>query len=236
MARISFGALPCREKNLDSSRLDVVEIARVPDMPRSLFPSGRVKDLSAPRYFICTWISIIFSNDVYNLIYTRGADKSLARPGGKKATVSVMAWISFGALPCRKKKTWQLAARCCWNRARPWHASEVGSFVVGRRTYQHSGTCCHAISVSADTNNEDEFISYSGMWNQFWNLLVYRHEEQQPGILLYTECLRGKAFAAAFLLHGKKSLHVFPLQLSARFSRNFVQTLGHRNSVQLINK
>jgi len=50
----------------------------------------------------------------------RSADKSLARPGGKQANVSVrMAWISFGALPCRKKKTlWQLASRCCWNRAR----------------------------------------------------------------------------------------------------------------------
>ena len=34
----------------------------------------------------------------------RGADKSLARPGRKQANVSVrMAWISFGALPCRKK-------------------------------------------------------------------------------------------------------------------------------------
>ena len=37
-----FGALPCKIKTLDdSSRLDVVEIARVPDM----LP----KDLSAPR-------------------------------------------------------------------------------------------------------------------------------------------------------------------------------------------
>jgi len=35
----------------------------------------------------------------------RRADKSLARPGRKQANVSVrMAWISFGALPCRKKK------------------------------------------------------------------------------------------------------------------------------------
>jgi len=34
----------------------------------------------------------------------RGADKSLARPGRKQANVSVrMAWISFGALPCRSK-------------------------------------------------------------------------------------------------------------------------------------
>ena len=69
----------------------------------------------------------------------RGADKSLARPRWKQANVSVrIAWISFGALPCRKKKTWwQLASRCCWNRARPWHASELVSFLVGLRTYQH---------------------------------------------------------------------------------------------------
>jgi len=40
----------------------------------------------------------------------RAADKSLARPGRKQANVSVrMAWISFGALPCRKKKL--MAAR-----------------------------------------------------------------------------------------------------------------------------
>ena len=30
-----------------------------------------------------------------------------------------MAWISFGASPCRKRKTWwQSTSRCCWNRAR----------------------------------------------------------------------------------------------------------------------
>jgi len=42
MALISFGSLPCRgkKKNLDeSSRLHVVEIAHVPDMLPSLFPS-----------------------------------------------------------------------------------------------------------------------------------------------------------------------------------------------------
>jgi len=41
MMWISFGSLSCRgEKKLDdSSRLDAVEIARVPDMFPSLFPS-----------------------------------------------------------------------------------------------------------------------------------------------------------------------------------------------------
>ena len=41
MAWISFGALPCRGKKKldDSSLLDVVEIASVPGMLPSLFPS-----------------------------------------------------------------------------------------------------------------------------------------------------------------------------------------------------
>ena len=73
-------------------------------------------------------------------LFYRGADKSLVRPGRKQANISVrMSWISFGALACRKKKTWQLASRCCWNRARPWHASELVSFLVGLRTFQHTG-------------------------------------------------------------------------------------------------
>ena len=39
-----------------------------------------------------------------DIIY-RDADKSLARPGRQQANAYVrMAWISFGALPCKKKK------------------------------------------------------------------------------------------------------------------------------------
>jgi len=76
-----------------------------------------------------------------NLLMYRGADKSLAWPGRKQANVSArMAWISFGALPCRKKARWHFASRCCWNRERPWHDSELVSFLVGLKTYQHPGT------------------------------------------------------------------------------------------------
>ena len=86
-----------------------------------------------------TWylhFKILFNNYRQFLLSTvwiyKGADKSLARPGRKQANVSVrMAWISFGALPCRKKESWwQLASRCCWNRARPWYASQLVSFLV----------------------------------------------------------------------------------------------------------
>jgi len=79
----------------------------------------------------------------------RGADKSLARPGRKQANVSVrMAWISFGALPCRKKKL--------DNRSRldvveiahvAWHVSELVSFLVGLRTYQHPGTLLQVLNL-----------------------------------------------------------------------------------------
>jgi len=48
-------------------------------------------------------------------------------------------WREFlRRLALQEKKTWwQLASRCCWNRACPWHASELVSFLVGLRTYQH---------------------------------------------------------------------------------------------------
>jgi hypothetical protein len=82
----------------------------------------------------------------------RGADKSLPRPGRKQANVSVrMAWISLSALPCSEKKTWwQLASRCCWNSIRPWHASELVSFMVGLRTYQHLGIKHHTLTPRWD--------------------------------------------------------------------------------------
>ena len=83
---------------------------------------------------------------IYIYIYTHthtymATDKSLARRGRKQANRSVrMAWISFSALPCVEKKNWwQFASRCCWNHARPWHSSELVSFLVGLRTYQHPG-------------------------------------------------------------------------------------------------
>jgi len=50
-------------------------------------------------------------------------------------------WREFPWAPCHagKKPWWQLASRYCWNRARPWRASELVSFLVGLRTYQHPG-------------------------------------------------------------------------------------------------
>jgi len=85
--------------------------------------------------------------DISTTLFYRSADKSLAQPGRKQANVSVrMVWISFSA--CHQVPPpswgggtwWQLASRCCWNHARPWHASELLSFLVGLRTYQRPGS------------------------------------------------------------------------------------------------
>ena len=95
-----------------------------------------------PKLMNAAWYNMLVYNTMYYFALYRGADKSLARPGMKQTNFSVrMAWISFDALHCRGKKNWwQLASRCCWNRARPWHASELVSVLVGLRTYQHPGS------------------------------------------------------------------------------------------------
>jgi hypothetical protein len=85
--------------------------------------------------YVCWHNGINFTKiNLSHKCFYRGADKSLARPGRNQANVSGrMARISFGFLPCRKRTWWQLASRCCWDRARPWHASELVSFLVGAK-------------------------------------------------------------------------------------------------------
>jgi len=66
------------------------------------------------KFYVIVWVALSYSgNGVGGVIIQwvnwgevyRGADESLVRPGRKQVNVSVrMAWISFGALPCRKKK------------------------------------------------------------------------------------------------------------------------------------
>jgi len=67
---------------------------------------------------------------------------------GNKLTF-LSEWREFPSAPCltgKKKTLWQLASRCCWNRARPWHASVLVSFLVGLRSYQHPGIKYPAVS------------------------------------------------------------------------------------------
>jgi len=69
-----------------------------------------------------------------------GADKSLARPGRKQGNVSVrMAWISFGALPCRKRNLMTARVSMLLKSRVAWHASGLFFFLVGISIYQHPG-------------------------------------------------------------------------------------------------
>ena len=71
-----------------------------------------------------------------------GAGKSLARTGRKQANVSVrMAWNFLRRLALQEKNLdYSSRLDVVENCARPWHTSEVVSFLVGLRTYQHLGT------------------------------------------------------------------------------------------------
>jgi len=63
-------------------------------------------------------------------------------------------WREFPSTPCLARgggTWWPLASRCCWNRARPWHASELVSFLAGLRTYQHPVLMCWLTAPSICT-------------------------------------------------------------------------------------
>ena len=58
MAWISFGALPCRKKNLMTARVSMFLKSRASlTCFRACYVPGRAKDLSAPRYIITYWVT-----------------------------------------------------------------------------------------------------------------------------------------------------------------------------------
>jgi len=84
-------------------------------------------------------------------------------------------WREFPSVPCLagKETWWQLGSRFCWNRARPWHASELVFFLVGLRTYQHPGTtrpACLKLPVSLHTRFSARFIHKTGHLNKYYVL------------------------------------------------------------------
>jgi len=133
--------LPRAGHNLSQRKFKNTNILRTCENQVSCYTGFRTIHISFLGHFMFYIQSKRILGDI---VLYRGSDKFLARPGRKQANLSVRkAWISFGALPCRgKKKTWwQFASRCRWNRARPWHASELVSFIVWLRTYQHPRMC-----------------------------------------------------------------------------------------------
>ena len=72
-------------------------------------------------------------------------------------------WREFPSAPCLagKETWWQLASRFCWNSGRPWHASELVSFLVGLRIYQHPGMCVNTHRIKELTG----ICVLYAMWN-----------------------------------------------------------------------
>ena len=72
---------------------------------------------------------------------------------------------------------YSLASRFCWNRVSPWYASELVSFLIGLRTYQHPGNfmecipCCIAqwrgknVTFLADTTSSELRATCFGLIN-----------------------------------------------------------------------
>ena len=89
-------------------------------------------------------------------------DESLARPGRKQANMSVrMAWISFDASLAGEKKKLD-------DSARPWHASEVVSFLIGLRIYQHPGitaACSTDMYVCSTAITQKWLLQDISLWN-----------------------------------------------------------------------
>jgi len=107
----------------------------------------------------------------------------------------VSEWREFPSAPCfvwggKKKTWWQLASRCCWNRVRPWHASELVYFLVGLRTYQHQSTALRTSGYSfcqellkkntkiITRNHGQHFLSvYPSIYMPVWKT---RHNHHKP--------------------------------------------------------
>ena len=81
---------------------------------------------------------------------------------GKKL-MFLSEWREFPSAPClaEKKRLDDIASRCCWNSVRPWHASQLVSFLVGLRTYQHPSI-----------THRSTFISLSNKINSFFTIYL----------------------------------------------------------------
>ena len=114
------------------------------------------QDLFVCLLHVCNNFLTVWIWNVY-----RGADKSLSRPWRKQANVSVrMAWISFGALPCRKRNLMTARVsmllksrasltcfRACFlpGRDKDLSAPRYGSLNIWSCILEHRGsfrTCC----------------------------------------------------------------------------------------------
>ena len=91
-------------------------------------------------------------------------------------------WCEFPSAPCRAgKETWrQLLSRFCWNRAHPWRASELVSFLVGLRTYQHAGIKFSPSMLTSVQGTVVNAFKGNGSFHVKWT-----NEKTRPSLILF---------------------------------------------------
>jgi len=115
-------------------------------MSKSSWMMDQTRSREIPRFSVIDLAEILRSSKIISWIWSiiSGVVTVLGRPGRGASRVEKlprlnwattfltvayddiyfpnisvsMAWISFSALPCRKKTWWQLASQCCWTHAR----------------------------------------------------------------------------------------------------------------------
>jgi len=73
-----------------------------------------------------------------------------------------------------KKAWWQFVSQFCWNRACPWHASELVSLLVGLRTYQHPDTFSNAACITMVPSSPKTLIHCHSTAVQAWYLCMFK--------------------------------------------------------------
>ena len=87
---------------------------------------------------------------------------------------------AFPSAPCLagKQTWWQLASRCCWNRVRPWHASELVFFLAGLMTYQHPVKHKLKLGGSIQILRDRKLSKRVSLLKELWQL---HHVGRAPG-------------------------------------------------------
>jgi len=118
----------CMSKS--SWMMDQTRLCEMPSCPAiDLFEIQRSSKISSWIWSIISWMVTVLDRPGQGASQAEKSPRlnwatqflALAYDGACSRNVSLrMVWIPFSALPCRGEKNtwWQLASRCCWNRAR----------------------------------------------------------------------------------------------------------------------
>jgi len=139
-------------------------------------------ETSKPHWLLYVNVIICINVNKYILLSHctyRGADKSLAQPGGKQANISVrMAWISFNALPCRKRNLMTARVSILLKSCAPLTCFRA-CFLPGRAKDLSAPRY-----ISCDAHNKQRFVSVNSItWLAFGMETHFVHCAVRPETL-----------------------------------------------------